>query len=242
MAHGKKISTDELFPHLDVLMEESPKGPRFGVRFWNWEEGPLLVRFFKNILLGPLIILFGMAWLWAVIADALGWIALPEGNAGTQTIFALGGVGVPLALVAAYYFHRPVRALYQIGVDPVEDDLVLYRKGRPKLRRKLSALAALSLGPHPDLPLEYEKNRTSKAGPKQKQHCLFAHFGPGGAERVMMVARWEWPPENSLFEVQQAVEWTLQLVHKMHELAAAPQGFEGRLLPPDDGGGRPPLD
>ena len=43
----------------------------------------------------------------------------------------------------------------------------------------------------------------------------------------MMVARWEWPPENSLFEVQQAVEWTLQLVHKMHELAAAPQGFGG---------------
>ena len=85
MAHGKKISTDELFPHLDVLMEESPKGPRFGVRFWNWEEGPLLVRFFKNILLGPLIILFGMAWLWAVIADALGWIALPEGNAGTRS-------------------------------------------------------------------------------------------------------------------------------------------------------------
>ena len=43
----------------------------------------------------------------------------------------------------------------------------------------------------------------------------------------MMVARWEWPPENSLFEVQQAIEWSVAARAKMHELAAAPQGFGG---------------
>jgi hypothetical protein len=66
---------------------------------------------------------------------------------------------------------------------------------------------------------------------------------------VMLVARWEWPPENSLYEVQQALEWTKQIVLRMFETAATPAGaitgppgFGGRILPPDGDGGRPPLD
>jgi hypothetical protein len=203
-ANVQKISTDADFPHVSVVMESRAKGPRFGVNFWNWEHGPLVVRFFKNLLLGPLVILFGLAWVWLWIGEGLGFWTFAK-TPYDWMIFAVGGAGVALAMVPAYWLHRPVLAWYEIVVDPIEDTFVVCRKAREKkkLRRPLSRLAALSLGPHPDLPLEYEKNRTGKAGPKQKQR----------------------PSEQSLFEVQQALEWTLQIVHKMYELAAAPQGI-----------------
>ena len=49
----------------------------------------------------------------------------------------------------------------------------------------------------------------------------------------MLLSRWEWPPQGSLFEVQQALEWCAEMTEKMQELmeqqggrAALPQGFE----------------
>jgi hypothetical protein len=254
MAVGKKISDNAQFPYVSVFLEERAKGPRFGVQFWNWEEGSLLSRFFRNLVFAPVLLLCAFAWLLALIADKTGWVTVPEGT-GIWAYLAVCAVSVAGGMAAGRMMTPPFKALYQIVIDPIDDQFAIYRgKGRrtaqrPFLLRKLSACYGFSLGPHPDLPLEYEKNKTGKAGPKQKQHCLFGHFGPGGAERVMLVARWEWPPENSLYEVQQALEWTKQIVLRMYETAAAPAGaitgppgFGGRILPPDDDGGRPPLD
>jgi hypothetical protein len=246
MAVGKKISDNAQFPYVSVFLEEREKGPRFGVQFWNWEEGSLLSRFFRKLVFGPVVLLFSFAWLLALIADKAEWVTVPEGT-GIWAYLAVGAVSCIVVMAAARMMTPPFKALYQIVIDPIDDQFAIYRgKGtveRPFLLRKLSGCYGFSLGPHPELPLEYEKNKTGKAGPKQKQHCLFGHFGPGGAERVMLVARWEWPPENSLYEVQQALEWTKQIVLRMFETAPAPQpAFGGRIAPPDDDGGRPPLD
>ena len=64
----------------------------------------------------------------------------------------------------------------------------------------------------------------------------------------MLLARWEWPPQGSLFEVQQALVLVREMTGKMQKMmeqqggrAALPQGFGGKMAPADDDG-RPPLD
>ena len=224
-----KISTDELFRIWTSLWKECRpiRVPRFGVRFWNWEDGPLLVRFFKNILLGPLIVLSGWRGSGRLIADALGWIALPEGNAGTQTIFALGGVGVPLALVAAYYFHRPVRALTRSASTRSRTTLCFTARAGRSCGASSGACGALAR-PASGLAARIREKPDQQGGAEAEAVLPLCALraGRGGAGddggAVGMAA--------GEFAVRGAAgdrTWTLAARAKMHELAAAPQGFGG---------------
>ncbi|MEZ5749401.1 MAG: hypothetical protein R3D83_05770 [Caenibius sp.] len=69
------------------------------------------------------------------------------------------------------------------------------------------------MGDHPQTELE-RANRMRKnlnsPGKYEKTHCLFGHFGVGGAEKVWIVQRVEWPKQNSLYEVGQAISWAME--------------------------------
>jgi hypothetical protein len=178
---------------------------------------------FQEHLLGPLIILLG----WRGLGGDDAWgIALLEGNAGTQTIFALAGRRAA-GTGGGVYSSACARALPD-RVDPVEDDLVLTaRAGRSAQARRLRRRSARIRTCRSNT-----RKPTSKAT-KQKQHCLLRTSGRAGRSGDDGGAV-EWPPENSLFEVQQAVEWMLQLVHKMHEppprRRASRGGFSRRMM------------
>ena len=56
-------------------------------------------------------------------------------------------------------------------------------------------MSNLTVEPHPMAERERHEKR-GQLGPFQKQHCLFGWFGIAGAEKVMLLARWEWPSQE----------------------------------------------
>ncbi|MFW6027472.1 MAG: hypothetical protein ACOC91_01560, partial [bacterium] len=86
-------------------------------------------------------------------------------------------------------------------------------------------LANLTVEPHPET--EAARIKRQEKGKKhpsveEQQHCLFGFFGAKGAEKLLLLNRMEWPVQNSLYEVRQAIIW-VQV-----------QGASGSSAPPDD--------
>jgi hypothetical protein len=78
---------------------------------------------------------------------------------------------------------------------------------------------------------------------RQKQHCLFGWFGIGGAQKICLVCKVEWPNKNSLTEAQAAIMWARERAQndfKTRQTGEAAGPAAGRRT--EEGGMKPPLD
>ena len=226
------LTSDADFPTVRIYGEKRPKGPLFSIVFMNPEDGNFLQKFLAVVLFAPVMLAAPLLPVWFGVAEQMGYITFWKHEHGGWLILGTMAVGVFIGAVAHFMGNPPFNVRYEIQVDHGEDHFTVYRKGRRQMWRPWSRLAAVTVGEHPDVPLELEQKK-GKLGPKQRQHCLFGHFGIGGAEKIVLVTRWEWPPQGSLFEVQQAIEMVRNVLGKMEQLVEA-QGSRAPSLPPLD--------
>jgi hypothetical protein len=149
-----------------------------------------------------------------------------------------GGVGLAagVALFALLYpWFRPWPVVRRaIVLDAAKNELNVYGNGKLEVSQPLDKIYTFTLDKHPLAEAEEMRNRRAdKIGEFQKQQCLFGLFGPGGAYKVKLVCRYEWPCVDSLYEVRQALIWAIQAL-------AGPE--EGERAARGAGGMRPPLD
>ena len=126
---------------------------------------------------------------------------------------------LPALFIFGKYFGGPQTRRRNIILDFNNDALKVFNENPfgkdeiPMGERKLSRLNDLSVGDHPETDLE-RANRARKnlngPGRYERTHCLFGHFGVGGAEKLWIVQRVEWPKQNSLYEVGQAISWAME--------------------------------
>ena len=108
----------QLFPRSRRLYGREPEGAALwrAVLELGGRAAAFWCGFSRTILLGAAVILFGMAWLWAVIADRfLVDRAARMAMRGRRPFSRSAGSACRWHWWHADYFHRPVRALYQIG-------------------------------------------------------------------------------------------------------------------------------
>lgn len=129
-----------------------------------------------------------------------------------------------------------------IEIDFGKDEFRVLRNGSTTVKRQLQRLTNLTIERHPEAELEYRK-LNGRLGPKQKQHCLFGFFGAMGAEKVLLVSRYEYPSQDSLYQVSQAILWAIK--ETASRPASAPAKAPERPEPqavPQPVGIKPPLD
>lgn len=118
-----------------------------------------------------------------------------------------------IIIYALFVRSREVKRTIELNFD--SDLMQLYKNDKPDGgNRKVTRLYELTVEDHPDTEWERvnrQQNQKKGPGPLEKTHCLFAWFGEGGAEKIRLIDRIEWPKRNSLFEVQQAVNYAYQL-------------------------------
>lgn len=223
MSKAQVISTKDDFPHLQVWRQERATGPLLAVVFKNREAR---TAGWDTVWgLGSLTLL--TAGLVPIIAYFSNWTAVAI---------------IAVLLVILIRMIRPVWVRRAIELDFGAKALRVLKNGRVKLTRPLASLQNLTIEPHPQVEAEMRRN-PGKIGPKQKQHCLFGWFGAGGGDKVLLVSRFEWPSQESLFEVRQAVIWALRQADgaPLPEEAGAPRSAEREATqkPADI---KPPLD
>ncbi|MCV0381729.1 hypothetical protein [Nitratireductor sp.] len=198
---GTRVSTQADFPKLAVYERSGPHGKIASIVFTNTEsnEG------WRSELVA-LVAIVGIIIFFAGVFS-LPQIA-PGGVVAAWWIFA--GTGL---IVFIWKFGRPRKIERTIELDFGADTIRVLRNGKPEIQRQLSRLANLTLDVHPEA--EYYREKRLQKGEKaltlrEREHCLFGWFGAGGAERVLLVSRLEWPSQQSLFEVRQAILWAIQ--------------------------------
>jgi len=191
------ISSAQDFPNVAVYFRP---GPVYRIAFKNLEFAQGAEKAALGIgALIAIVTLVPMAAAYGIYAHHFGvpWYY----GAGV----VVGGFLLFLSLLG-----RPSQKDRAIELDKGKDRLRVLHNGKPVFERPLSSLQNLTIEPHPEA--EYRRQLRIERGEKQmsqqeRQHCLFGWFGTFGAEKVMLVSRAEWPSNNSLFEVRQAVMW-----------------------------------
>ena len=221
----KLINRPDEFPRVAIYERQGNGGPIYRVAFYNkefvrgWEAAP---RSLVAIVAG---VLFPIVMAFAVITTE---------NMGVSWVT---GAAVCLVLYFILFANlwKAAQSERAIELDNGADRLRVLKSGRVQLERPLSALVNLTVEPHPEA--ESKRQIRQEAGNKklteeERSHCLFGWFGPGGAEKVLLITRAEWPNLQTLFEVRQAVLWARDLKPEAGERKASEGG----------GGINPPLD
>jgi hypothetical protein len=195
---GTRISTKADFPHVEVYMRPGDGGPVMTLCFPNPEYS--FSRYFFAVMLAlpgwPLILLIALPVLIPAARQAgIHW-AVP-----TITLLAI-------IAILVMWLMAPARKRRSIVLDTGRDRLIAWN-ANGTVERQLSTLKNLTTEPHPRGEWERHKKH-GELGPFQKQHCLFGWFGARGAEKVELMTRYEWPVQNSLYEVLQAVAWAIE--------------------------------
>jgi hypothetical protein len=248
------ISTPQDFPYLRIY---AAKNVGIAIVFRHLEGGWFWLSL-RNFVIGMTYWAIGMlsAW-WILESNILLRLNIPEGL--PLSLSALAAVFVcifvlPIAL-GLWTGISPVPPFWvrrEIQIDPMRDQVRVYRFKKMETVRQLSRFYTTTVEEHPKAEIERRKH-PGKVGKYQKQHVLYGWFGMGGGEKVPLFPRWEYPYENSLLEVQKAIELAKTLADSIGEAAATgrpvdvSQGFGGHMLPADGGevpvrGMRPPLD
>lgn len=252
-APGRLLTTAEEFPNVAIYARE---GTGLRVVFAHLEDArPLFV--LGNFLGGAAVVAVPLAALiamleWRIIPDYV-----PSGIPAVSLLVVLVFV-VPILLGMLFNVRigPPFYTYREIQLDPPRDEFRVYRNGRLETVRALSRLDTLTVEPHPKAELERQKNR-ERPGRYQKQHLLVGWFGEGGAEKVPLLGRWEYPVQKSLIEVLKAVQFAVVLCDTARRMGpqAPPldsEGLEGEggddgeavpvLRMPPRAGIKPPLD
>jgi hypothetical protein len=239
------VTTAQDFPNLQVFMAENVG---IVIQFWQLEGGGFWLSL-RNFIIGMTYGVSGIAaGRWILSSDILDRYVppgLPLALAALATI-AVFMFGLPFALCMWTKISPVPPFLIRRGIhiDPARDQFRVYRGNKLEITRQLSQLHTTTVEEHPKA---YKEQMKGKVGVYSKQFMLFGWFGMGGGVKVPLFARWEWPYQNSLIEVQKAIELAKAMADRIGEAAAggrpvaAPQGFGGKMHPAGDGG-RPPLD
>lgn len=221
----KLINRSDEFPRVAIFERQGNGGPIYRVAFYNkefvrgWEAAPRgLFGFVAALAFVPVMAFF------TITAENMGvsWVS---------------GAAAGLVLYGVLFANlwKAKKSERAIELDNGADRLRVLKSGRVQLERPLSAIVNLTVEPHPEA--ESKRLIRQEAGNKklteeERSHCLFGWFGPGGAEKVLLITRAEWPNLQTLFEVRQAVLWARDLKPEAGERKASAGG----------GGMNPPLD
>lgn len=209
----EQLTTAADFPGLTIYREGLPTGPVYSIEFWNKEQPG-----YGFLGLSGLV-----AWAGIIVAiydaDRFAWVAM---------------IGLP-ALAVGMISCLPRSFWRVIEIDFGAKELRVKRNGRVKIRKPLPRFDLnVTLEQH-EMVYDRDPNR-ARAG--QKQHCLVGYFGLMGTDRTVLMCRHEWPPQQSLMEVQGAMMlvWKCGQQEQMQML----KGAQG--APPLPGGVAPPLE
>jgi hypothetical protein len=189
----QQISNPSDFPSVTVYRTAGVTGrPIYSVTFRNREFRPVgTVGVF--LVIGLAVMLAGIFAPFFGIDPETGVSVIPAG-------ISLMAFGVWYSL--SYIARRSIELDFEHGEFRV-------KKGNKVTLRKTLMLRNIAIEAHPDAEREKIKEK-GQLGRAQKQHCLFGYFGQAGADRTLIVSRYEWPRQFSLMEVQQAVMWTIE--------------------------------
>ena len=233
----KLINSPEDFPRVAIYERAGAGGPIYRVTFYNKE----FVRGWSAVPRG----LFGLAAGLAFV-PVMAFLTVTAENMGVSWV---SGAAAGLLLYGILFANlwRPAKSLRVIELDKGADKLRVLRSGRLELERQLSRMANLTVDAHPEA--EYKRAVRLEKGnqtlsDEEKSHCLIGWFGAGGAEKVVLITRAEWPCHHSLFEVRQAVLWARERAGRKGERDSPykPAGGGEREKHEGGGGMNPPLD
>jgi hypothetical protein len=175
-------------------------------------------------------------WLILMVSFLLYWpvscsIAAQADGAAGLLGFVVGG----FILAGLWqWFQGTQRVKRVIELDPAADRVRVLKNRSVELEKPYSRmLENLEVADHPDTPFEEMEigrepappagfnKRISKA---RRMHVLYGYFGYGGAERVILVERYEWPSYHSLRQVQQAIYWTRRRIEEDRQRGAGGRG------------------
>ena len=197
MTLGRLISDRHDFPRAQVFVRRGGGGaPIYSVVFKNREPHSGFAQGIVVIaILGSTVLLF--------------WLGISKPGLQEHTgemLIAAGAVWV----IGLGYLAWPNRVRRAIEVDLGNEQVRVLKNGKLKLSRRMSGrIPEFTIEPHPYVEWERTKTQGRRIGPLQKQHCLFGWFGARGGEKVMLVARLEWPSRESLYEIRQAILWAI---------------------------------
>ena len=205
--YGKRISSDEQFSNLAVYEEGGSRGDVNNIVFEHLEWGPN--HEWKWMFLGSMFLfIFG----WVAVKDLSYW--LPWAGEWTWLGYIIGFI--VLWAVVWRKWHKPVLVSRLIEMNFSGDKLKVYdvKKGEVLSEWPLDRLHNITVDEHP-LAAQKAIERQSSKNPRdlseeEKSHVLTGRFGEGGGEAAVLLHRAEWPCENSLLEVRQAMVWALK--------------------------------
>ena len=148
------LTSDADFPTVRIYGEKRPKGPLFSIVFMNPEDGNFLQKFLAVAFFAPVMLAAPLLPVWFGVAEQMGYITFWKHEHGGWLILGTMAVGVFIGAVAHFMGNPPFNVRYEIRVDHGEDHFTVYRKGRRQMWRPWSRLAAVTVGEHPDVPLE----------------------------------------------------------------------------------------
>lgn len=190
--YGTPITTEAHFPNARVYRRDDPDGPVYTIVFRNLE-----LRRWPEVT----AIIFAQ---WLIVMLLLQFYPVT----GLITLF----LGLP-ALGLYLNIHGPMRRHFQrrIEIRQERDEMRFFRSRRLMGSYPLSALAYLTVEDHPDAErarIDRQERGVKGPGTRDYVHCLFGWFGIGGANKVVLMERAEWPARQSLHEIREALEWT----------------------------------
>lgn len=217
----ERVSTPEDFPNLAVYRD----GGAWTIAFKNLEFEASKWVLTRNLVLwvGAMVgSVFAAMWL----ADrmALPWYVWIGGIAA----ISIGGFW----MIRQPRFHRRV-----IELDFAGNELRVYRDGKLQGRRPLSSMESLTVDEHPEAEaarIRRQDRKESKVSDFERQHTLYGFFGVKGAETVPLVHRAEYPPKNTLREVQRALFWTIETASQGSATLTPTPSTTAPLQPPLD--------
>lgn len=197
---GTRLSTEHDFPNLEVWRHDEAKGPVYRIAFQNLEfsGGRFLLRVLATIVV-------------ALVIPLSIWAGVLAQWSGLHWLIGIGLFGAVVWL-ACHAGVRPGRIARVVELDFGNDRLRVLRNGRTEIERPRSRLQNITVQDHPDA--EFARAARAEKGEKtlkdvEKQHCLIGWFGAGGGDQVILLRRAEWPSRHSLFEIRQAMLWTI---------------------------------
>lgn len=231
---GERISTPADFRTVVVHRDDRPTGAVYTLTFPNQEFGgwrqdvTAIAAILAMIVLIPATILLGLG----VVKIGIPWYVAP--------LLTIPGF--------AWLFIRtslPWRHTRTIELDFGQDVLRVWRNEKVAIERQLSRLANVTVEDHPDA--AFERQARIERGDKflqdeEKMHCLVGWFGAEGAEQVILVTRAEWPDRRSLFEVRQAIIWTMKQASRPGGFRPADDDNDSKEAYTPPAGIKPPLD
>lgn len=206
---SRRIDNPGDFATVAVYERTEPTGKIYRIVFKNLENKVVSEEGLKGCLVT--LFAFSMVILVLFIGFSIMGFLIESGANGFISIGA--GIGFVVWMFKKYADPQVIDRT--IEFDTRSGTLRVLRKGRVEIERPYKQLSNLTVEDHPDAELSrVNRQEQGKKSPSEneKQHCLIGWFGVGGAEQVILLYRVEWPSRNSLFEVQQAIMWTIQKI------------------------------